>query len=485
MRKSVREKLAEAKRPKFENTYLQSYEDLLALILDGDRPQKEREINPTQLAFIQDPTRIKAYMGPAGVAKTSTGVGEILMHAVLEPGTKYLIGRADYNDLQDTTMRRAEEMVRFLPAGTLLDRQSAPPAKWWIRPAASKVDGEANDEPSQITFMGLKDQMGSYEFNGAFIDEATEVEESRVHEVNTRLRHKRGHKFLSLAFNPPPITHWLHAACTGKDEHGEPHRVPAWIKLFMPVKGENVRNLPDNYHELLASTLPEDMKQRLVEGVWGTVPEGDAVIPQFKVGLHARNGLEYAHGTLFRFWDFGFRRPACLWAQVTLDGRMQILREYLGHQMTGEAFIAKVLQETATHYPTAHNVVDYGDPAVKQQKDTGSMLALMRQAGIAIRFQQTPFDLSLRVLRKRFEILIKGEPAIVIDRRHCPHLVAGLGGGYHFKKDGVTPHKDEFYDHEVDALRYGVWNLFGISESSTSTSHTQSVAYWAAYGNDQ
>ena len=482
MRQSQREKLQAAKRKQFDNVYLNTFDDLLMLILDGDRPQKERHINPTQALFIKDPTRIKAYMGPAGVAKTSTGVAEVFVHAMLEPGTKYLIGRADYNDLSDTTMLRAEEMLRFLPAGTLLDRDMKPPAKWWIKPATVRLaDGTELDEPSQITFMGLKDTMGSYEFNGAFIDEAAEVEEKRVHEVNTRLRHKRGHKFLSVAFNPPDVNHWLYQACTGRNPQGELISEP-WMKLFTPQPRENNRNLPENYHELLASTLPEDMRQRLIEGVWGSTFPGEPVVPQFKRGMHTRNDLEYRGGTLFRFWDFGFRRPACMWVQVTTDGRAQVLREVLGHNMTGEAFIALVRQMTAQHYPKASVFCDYGDPAVAQKKDTGQMAALMMQAGIVIRYQHTPFDLSLKILRKRLETLITGEPAIVIADRLCPHLVGGLSGGYHFKKDGVTPHKDEFFDHLVDALRYGIWNLFGITSNQSSTV-PMNIAYWESYGN--
>lgn len=419
-------------------------------------------------------------MGAAGVAKTSTGVGEVLVHALLEPGTKYLIGRADYNDLSDTTMLRFTELLRNLPEGTLLDRDLKPPAKFWLRPATQRVDGEEFDEPSQVTFMGLKDQLGSYEFNGAFIDEAAEVEEARVHEVNTRLRHMRGHKFLSLAFNPPAESHWLYAACTGRTAIGEPAPVPAWLKLFTPQKNENNLNLPDNYHELLAASLPEDMRQRLIEGVWGSTFPGDPVIPQFKPSIHCKP-LEYVGATMFRFWDFGFRRPACLWVQVTLDGRIQIMRELLGHNMTGEAFIAAVKQQTSQYFPGASTFVDYGDPAAAQKKDTGQMTALLNQAGILLRYQHTPFDVSMKVLRKKFETLVKGEPAVTIDRRYCPHLVGGLGGGYHFKKDGITPHKDEFFDHLVDALRYGVWNLFGVQNTVTSTL-PQSIAYWDSTG---
>lgn len=93
------------------------------------------------------------------------------------------------------------------------------------------------------------------------------------------------------------------------------------------------------------------------------------------------------------------------------------------------------------------------------------MLALLNQAGILMRYQRTPFDISLQLLRKRFETLIEGEPAILIDES-CTILVDGLAGGYHLKEDGVTPRKDGQYDHEIDALRYGIFNLFGLALSS-------------------
>jgi hypothetical protein len=131
-------------------------------------------------------------------------------------------------------------------------------------------------------------------------------------------------------------------------------------------------------------------------------------------------------------------------------------------------------------FPNARAFKDFGDPAVAQKKDTGSMLSLLGKAGILLAYQHTPFDLSMRVLRTRFETLIEGEPAVLIDPRNCPILVGALAGGYHLKPDGVTPKKDGYYDHPVDALRYGVWNVYGASQSSSSNLVPASIAYWSS-----
>jgi hypothetical protein len=453
------------------------------LLVDGGRSPELRQVNPTQLKYILSTQRIKAYKGPAGCAKTSTGVADVLIHALLEPGSKYLIARQDYNDLLDTTMQRCEDMVALLPPGTLLDRNKSAPAKWYIRAAAMKDDdGRVIDEPSQITFMGLKDVPGSYEWNGAFVDEADEVDEKSIHWINSRLRWKRGHKFIGLAFNPPDINHWLYTACTGMDGQGNKVREP-WMQLFEPNPKENTRNLPSDYYEILTRDLPEDMRQRLVDGVWGSTFPGEAVVRQFRKQMHLRE-LAYASGTLFRFWDFGYNRPAVLFCQWHRDGRLQVMREFLGHHIEGSKFIEVVKAKTTEWFPGAQNFMDYGDPAVAQKKDTGQMSAMLNNTGITIRYMHTPFDVSMALLRKKFESLIEGEPAIVIDSRYCPILSGGLAGGYHLKKDGVTPNKDGYYDHLVDALRYGVYNLCG-AQANTTISIPQSIAYWSSDERDE
>lgn len=463
-------------------TELSSVEDLLKLMLDGNRPSLDRRVNPTQLAYIMSDAKLKAYMGPAGSGKSAVGCADIMFRALLMPGTKWFVARRDYNDLLDTTLRSMTNILQQLPQGTLIDRQKMAPMKWWIRPIVH--GGAAGEtEPSEITFMGLSDDVGSYEFTGGFVDECDEVEEAYFNQMKMRLRWKPRpdfpdeNFFIGCAFNPPGVTHWLYRECTGLNPAGETIKKPT-ITLFRPQPKENQRNLPKGYYEEMGASLPSDLKQRLVEGMWGATFPGEPVIRQFRRELHMRDRLKFGGGTLFRFWDFGYNRPAVLFAQLRTDGRLQVLREFLGHHIEGTKFVETVLAQTAQHFPEASRFVDYGDPAVAQTKDTGSMLALLNNAGVLMRYQRTPFDLSIQILRKKFESLVEGEPAILLDTQ-CRILGDGLAGGYHLKDDGVTPRKDGYYDHLVDALRYGVYNLFGTSLSaSSSQSLPTSIAYW-------
>jgi len=462
---------------------------LLKLMVDGGRAVADRSLNPTQESFILSPDYASAYMGAAGVAKTSSGVAKIMARALLQPGSKHLIFRYDYNDLLDTTMKRAEEMIARLPPGTLLDRDKSPPAKWWIKAVPRQgPDGTIIEEPSQITFMGGKDGFGSYEFNSAFGDEADEFEEKRVLEVQTRLRAPvkwraetpGGVYSIALAFNPPDTSHWLYTACTGLDHTGK-HVKDPWLRLYVPNPKENLRNLPDGYYDKMAESLPEDMRQRLIEGQWGSVFPGEPVYRFFRRKLHVVDSIKYERGaTLYRWWDFGFNYPACLWAMVGHLGDVFVMKELLGRHEEIRAFARRVKALTAQWFPEAGQfapIRDYGDPAVSHKKDTGQALGMLHQEGITMHYKHVPFELSVNQVKKMLEMLIGGKPAVQVSK-DCQIFIGGLSGGYHLKDDGVTPAKDGYYDHFADAFRYGVWNVLGPDSGSAGNANLpQSVAY--------
>lgn len=446
MRKSRLEQLQDARAKQMAPQTLDLH-GLYRLLLGG-------EFNPTQRAFIYSTDRIKAYKGPAGCAKTSTLAADAMGRALLQPGSKGFVSRSDYNDLMDTTKLRMHEMLARLPKGVLLDRDKSPPEKWYIQPA---VEG---GEPSQITFMGLKDDIVGVEANWWVIDEANEVAENRIHQINARMRAKGGNYMIAMAFNPPDKHHWLYGACTGRDFQDRKMLDP-WITLFNPQPRENVHNLPDNYYENLAKTLPEDQRQRFVEGEWGTTFDGQPVYREFKRSFHVKSRLPYDHQTpLLRFWDFGYRHPVCVWAQLDEAGRLLLLREFQGTDIEATHFVRNCLAKTAQWFPNPVECVDYGDPAVAQKKDTGQTLYLLSQAGITMRYRVSRIDAGVQLLRRLLEQVVEGEPMLQVDGR-CTILIGALSGGYHLDRKGQEPHKDGYYDHIADALRYGCINLFG------------------------
>jgi len=444
-------------------------------------------MNPTQRAFIFDTSPVSAFMGPKGSAKTSAGCAAGLIRALMQPGSKGVVLRKDYNDLKQTTRLRCEEMIRRLPKGTLLDRSKEPPEQWYIQPVPLlNPDGSVlDDTPSLITFAGLEslEEGGSVEADWAFIDEASEIEERSLGAVLGWCRNipswastlaatpNSGFYRVMLAFNPTDTFHWLYTACTGLDHQGRKVREP-YIKLFTPQYRENQRNLPADYYDRLAATLPADMRQRLVEGQWGAVFEGDPVFREFVWHIHVKRGLYKTrfdpHAPLLRFWDFGYRRPYVVWAQLDHQGRLLHFKEFMGENVEIAAFVEQARTREALWFPGHEEFMDYGDPAARQKKDTGSTLAVLASKGINLRFKVgVTIEEGLQTMRVWLERLIDKEPALQYDEEGCPILVRALGGGYHYdindKSGTKKPVKDGFYDHPVDADRYGITNLFGVT----------------------
>jgi hypothetical protein len=284
-----------------------------------------------------------------------------------------------------------------------------------------------------------------------------------------------GHYSLMLAFNPPAKNHWLYTACTGRDFQERRVRAP-WLKLYRPLPNENQKHLPKNYYENIRRGASPETIQRLVDGEWGSTFEGEPVYREFLPSFHVKEGLEYSpFEPLLRFWDFGFTHPACLWAQMTWDGRLLILREELGEGEEATDFARKCKAITASEFPGMKKVTDYGDPAVKQRKDTGSTLAEFAKEGIIIHYVTTEFDPQVRLVKRMLGQAIRGAALLQVDRR-CGTLIDGLKGGYRMDKRGEAPFKDGFYDHLLDALRYGIANVLGNSRYGGGELPT-SVAY--------
>lgn len=452
MRKSEREVLLEQQKSAQEQSVELDIVGLFRRML-GDKPE------PTQWDFICDSSDAALYMGRAGAAKTSTLVSKIFGRCLLEPNTKAVIMRQDYNDMYDTVIQRAEEFLNRLSPSLLVDRNKSPPMRWWIRCAVN--DEHGNPAVSQITFSGINDLPKGFEAHIIGVDEADECDEKSINALRMRLRAPGPQsKQLILACNPPDTTHWLYTAATGKDQY-EKQKTEPWLKLFVPQDGENATHLPEDYYSKAASGMPEDLRQRFIHGEWGQVFEGAPVYREFG-NIHISDDLKYnKHWPVLRFRDFGYRRPCVIWAQLDEDtGGVNCLRELLGENEEVTAFEPRVQMFSERWFPRA-SFIDFGDPAVDQHKDTGSTLHILSTLGVDVNFVRSDLDESIRQVRLGLERIVKGgRPQLLFSRKGCPILIRALRGGYRMNENGTKPLKDQFYDHLADAFRYGYINIF-------------------------
>lgn len=418
-------------------------------------------LNPTQALFFHDAERYTAYKGPAGCGKSVIGLIAGLSRALWIPGSVGVVAQHDYNHLLSSTYQTFQRIIGRLPEGTILDRDKSPPMKIQINPIGG-------GEPSTIIFMGLKENLGGYEFNWAFLDEADKIDEMAVRLVDGRLRYPGGGYKLMMAFNPPDKHHWLYTACTGRDYQERRVKTP-WLKLYEPAPDENSKNLPADYYANLRKSYTSDMVQRLVDGEWGSTFEGSPVYREFNKKFHVQQdllGKFSPYKPLFRFWDFGYSHPYCCWAQMDWEGRLLVMYEKLGENIEATAFARLCKTITTENFPGAKEIVDFGDPAVAQQKDTGRTLSEFAKEGILIRYRNSHIEEGVQCIRQNLEKMNGGEALIQFDQKYVPILIGALSGGYHLDKKGLKPVKDGFYDHAADAFRYGMIHVFNNSRAN-------------------
>lgn len=449
MRKSAAEQLKDAKRgaQASEPTVQLDLSGLATRMLGGP-PE------PTQWEFICDPSEDKAYMGRAGAAKTSTLIAAMMMRCLLQPGFKGVIMRQHYNDMFNTVIERAEEMLNRLSPSLLLDRNKSPPMRWVIR---SAVD----DGVSTLLFSGLNDLPKGFEAHAIAVDEADECDEKHINALRMRMRLKDAPSCLMLAFNPPDKTHWLYTAATGRDAQERVKSAP-WLKLFCPKDGENLKNLKEGYYTDKAKGMPEDLRQRFIIGTWGDVFEGQPVYREFSPKLHVDPDLKPdTRWPMMRWRDFGYRAPAVIWAQMDEDtGCVNIFDEMQGDHEEVKAFEHKVQAASNIKFRN-FPFIDFGDPAVDQHKDTGHTLQMLQDMGVYVNFIRSDLDQGIRQVRLALERITRGRPQILIHPR-CALLIRALRGGYRMNDSGTRPLKDGTYDHLADAFRYGIINVYDM-----------------------
>jgi hypothetical protein len=212
---------------------------------------------------------------------------------------------------------------------------------------------------------------------------------------------------------------------------------------------------------------------------------------------------------IVRGWDFGYRRPACVWFQYSpQSGRVWVLRELLGQNIDTHSFRDLVLYlsgERTMDYllkrPMAVQWVngilanpkmppppwfeavgapvqylDYAGPEALQRRAAveGESAArvdmdILAEEGIRLGVYHVSVKAREKIIRRLMGIKPDGHPGIIVDPS-CKDLCLGLGGRIVFKRattddpmpDG--PQKDGYYDNLHEALGYGLCNVVPVTE---------------------
>lgn len=166
---------------------------------------------------------------------------------------------------------------------------------------------------------------------------------------------------------------------------------------------------------------------------------------------------------IWRGWDFGYHRPAVVWAQ--LHGGLYVHGEVMGEGMTLQRFIDEcVFPYQERIFPEGVTYIDAADPAGKQVSDKSdhTSFTILSNRGI--------FPLAKKTEIKEGLTLIRNSMVADKFRSHerCKILNAGDAGGYRYPEatkgnpNPELPLKDGYFDHLQDARRYIVVNSMSL-----------------------
>lgn len=192
---------------------------------------------------------------------------------------------------------------------------------------------------------------------------------------------------------------------------------------------------------------------------------------EFDYSLHVGDTKANPYLDMLVSFDFGYRHPACVWAQIDDRDRVIIHREEQGEDEALINFAKRILRISNKEFPGC-SFKYFADPAGKMSTDKSerTSVEILRSLGIKPMMKKTFRDLGFNIVRN---LLLKKqknpegkELRGILVNRNCTILIDGFMGGYHYAnvKEG-QPDKEEatggnFYDHLQDALRYILICLF-------------------------
>lgn len=408
---------------------------------------------PKLRSFHESDASLRYVQGGYGSGKTTAGVAEAIDVAMAYPGNVGLLARKTYREIDDTLR----------------------PSFFALCPEALIKEYRAKEERvifvngSEIVFRSLDDpkKFGSLNLGFVYVDEASEIlDESIPLALIGRLRLNkvpwRGAWFTS---NPCTVDHWLYEWFAGQKAteaaaKGQP-------RFFLRLASYDNPYLPQEYIKQLEQEYSPQWARRYLLGEFGFLLQGDSVFPMFDERRHVVADIVWLHDRpIIRGWDFGWYRPAVVFAQVGPNGQLLVLREYLGHKIYLEKFAEEILHFSMELYPGVR-FIDVGDPYSGPQhtdKSPYTNVEILRRHGIHLQMRRVDkkrmFELINRKLLANVRTRDGQEPAVLFSRKGCPTLIEAMQGAYCWPKpvEGKLyredPLEDGLHEHPTDAFRY-------------------------------
>lgn len=284
--------------------------------------------------------------------KTFAALYKVHLLLLQHPGAKALVARKTNTALAGSALATYREQILDPNEGVTYFGGNK------VRPAAFEYP---NGSVMVVQGLDKREKIRSWEFDIAYINEATECDEEDIEFVRMRLRNgKMGYHQLIMDCNPDAPEHWLNQ----RMESGKTTRLLSRHEdnpRYYDIRTGRWTEAGQEYIFVTLAGLTGVLRDRYFGGVW-TAAIGAIYSKAFD---RARNVIPLAK--LFpvpREWprylavDFGYSHPfVCKWYAVDPDGRLYCYREIYQTQTLVEDLAKQVLIASGWFHllPTTHS----------------------------------------------------------------------------------------------------------------------------------
>lgn len=339
----------------------------------------EFAVTPRQRAFLEADEDEVLFGGAAGGGKSYGQMIDAFCYAMRCPGSRQLILRRTYPELERTLILRALELY---------------PARLYRYTANNHVGRFVNGSVLEFGYMQYEADMYNYksaEYDVIRFDELTQFTEAMYLYMLSRLRGANAWpKQIKSSTNPGDVGHgWVKARfLDGKvpDKTWEQPMPSGGVmrRRFIPSKvGDNTFLMKaDPGYVRRLELLPEKERRALLLGDWDvfsgqvfTEWRDDPDHYTDRRWSHVIEPFEIpAHWVIWRSYDFGYAKPYSVgWYAVDTDGKVYRIREHYGAQRKADGTVVPnegmrldPVQQAAKIYEIEHN-----DPLLKGRKILG------------------------------------------------------------------------------------------------------------------
>lgn len=274
---------------------------------------------PRQQAFMEATATEVLFGGAAGGGKSHGQLLDAFIYAMKYAGSKQLILRRTYADLDKSLIRSAQALY---------------PRQFFTYNGSSHTGRFVNGSVIDFGYCATESDVFQYqsaEYDVIRFDELTHFTEFQYVYLISRLRGVNNFpKQVKSSTNPGNVGHaWVKARFIDPAPPETLIETPSGTRVFIPSKVDDNKYLmesdPDYKKRLMA--LPEAQRRALLEGDWN-IFEGQ-YFSEFRQDVHVIDPFPIPkEWRRYRAFDYGLDRFACLWCAVSSDRDVFVYKEF-------------------------------------------------------------------------------------------------------------------------------------------------------------